>query len=326
MLANSTSVQFVQFSRLRRLEMSDYKKYTHVERLSSEACDGLLDNDTVYVTAKVDGSNGCVFWDSSSDCFAVGSRNNLLSDKEDNGYFYAWAMSNGTEQQLLKKYCEENQNKIVYGEWMGRDSFIGAFKHYAKTSKATFFIFDVYDCDTKQYLPEMQWRQELAGYGLDAYFIKLLATLNHPTFEDVLSVAKSNDFLLEGTGLIGEGVVCKVPGFVSKFGNAVYGKIVLDEFKKQKKPLLESEPVEPQIVETYMTDSEINKSVAKVLSILGAEAFDASSHKMMGMLQSLCWKDLLEECPNWVKKFKNPKVDFAVLAGRAKKRVQDHVL
>ena len=52
--------------------MSDYKKYTHVERLSSEACDGLLDNDTVYVTAKVDGSNGCVFWDSSSDCFAVG--------------------------------------------------------------------------------------------------------------------------------------------------------------------------------------------------------------------------------------------------------------
>ena len=116
MFANSTSVQFVQFSRLRRLEMSDYKKYTHVERLSSEACDGLLDNDTVYVTAKVDGSNGCVFWDSSSDCFAVGSRNNLLSDKEDNGFFYAWAMSDGTEQQLLKKYCEENQNKIVYGE------------------------------------------------------------------------------------------------------------------------------------------------------------------------------------------------------------------
>ena len=235
-------------------------------------------------------------------------------------------MSDGTEQQLLKKYCEENQNKIVYGEWMGRDSFIGAFKHYAKTSKATFFIFDVYDCDTKQYLPEMQWRQELASYGLDAYFVKLLATLNHPTFEDVLSVAKSNDFLLEGTGLVGEGVVCKVPGFVSKFGNAVYGKIVLDEFKKQKKPPLESEPVEPQIVETYMTDSEIDKSVAKVLSILGAEAFDASSHKMMGMLQSLCWKDLLEECPNWVKKFKNPKVDFAVLASRAKKRVQDHVL
>lgn len=306
--------------------MSDYKKYTHVERLSSETCEGLLDNDTVYVTAKVDGSNGCVFWDSANDCFAVGSRNNPLSDKEDNGYFYAWAMSDGAEQRLLKKYCEENQSKIVYGEWMGRDSFIGAFKHYAKASKATFFIFDVYDCDTKQYLPEIQWRQKLTDYGLDTYFVKLLATLSHPTFEDVLSVAKSNDFLLEGTGLVGEGVVCKVPGFVSKFGNAVYGKIVLDEFKKQKKPPLESEPVEPQIVETYMTDSEIDKSVAKVSSVLGAEAFDASSHKMMGMLQPLCWKDLLEECPNWVKKFKNSKVDFAVLASEAKKRIQNHVL
>ena len=40
--------------------MSEYKKYLHVERLGSEECEGLLDNDAVYVTAKVDGSNGCV--------------------------------------------------------------------------------------------------------------------------------------------------------------------------------------------------------------------------------------------------------------------------
>lgn len=35
--------------------MSEYKKYLHVERLESEECEGLLDNDAVYVTAKVDG-------------------------------------------------------------------------------------------------------------------------------------------------------------------------------------------------------------------------------------------------------------------------------
>lgn len=41
--------------------MSEYKKYLHVERLGSEECEGLLDNAAVYVTAKVDGSNGCVY-------------------------------------------------------------------------------------------------------------------------------------------------------------------------------------------------------------------------------------------------------------------------
>ncbi len=44
--------------------MAEYRKYTHVERLGTEECDGLLENDQVFVTAKVDGSNGCVFWDS----------------------------------------------------------------------------------------------------------------------------------------------------------------------------------------------------------------------------------------------------------------------
>ena len=40
--------------------MGGFKRYTHVERLGSEECQGLLDNGRVYITAKVDGSNGPV--------------------------------------------------------------------------------------------------------------------------------------------------------------------------------------------------------------------------------------------------------------------------
>lgn len=66
--------------------MSEYKKYLHVERLGSEECKGLLDNDAVYVTAKVDGSNDCVYWSEKAGGVMVGSRNFELSDAEDNAY------------------------------------------------------------------------------------------------------------------------------------------------------------------------------------------------------------------------------------------------
>lgn len=43
--------------------MSSFKRYIHVERLDSDECAGLLENNGIYVTAKVDGSNGSVWWD-----------------------------------------------------------------------------------------------------------------------------------------------------------------------------------------------------------------------------------------------------------------------
>lgn len=303
--------------------MANYKKYLHVERLGTEECEGLLDNNAVYVTAKVDGSNGCVFWDEASGEVHAGSRNFVLSDTEDNAYFHEWLKGNAEEARLLRAYCQQNPDRIVYGEWMGRDKFVGAFKGYDKAAKGTLVIFDVLDQATGEYLPEAQWRVELAEAGLEPYFVKLLAVLDHPTETDVLAVAERNDFLLEGTGMVGEGVVCKVPGWKNKFGRTAYGKIVLAEFKKQRKPPIEKTAAEPEIVTLFVTDAEIEKTMAKVRASLGADAFDARDRRMMGMLTSFCWKDLLDECPNWVKKLKNPKVDFGTLSDLCAKRVKE---
>ena len=307
-----------------RHEMASYKKYLHVERLGTEECEGLLDNETVYVTAKVDGSNGCVFWDDESGEVRVGSRNFVLTDEGDNAYFHEWLKSDAEEVRLLRAYCEQNPNRVVYGEWMGRDKFVGAFKAYDKAAKGRLLIFDVLDQVSGEFVPEEQWRSELAEAGLEPYFVKLLAVLDHPSEADVLAVAERNDFLLEGTGMVGEGVVCKAPGWKNKFGRTAYGKIVLAEFKKQNKPATESVAIEPEIIAVFVTDAEIEKTMAKVCAMVGADAFDADSRKMMGMLSSFCWKDLLGECPNWVKKFKNPKVDFGALSGLCAKRVKEY--
>lgn len=253
--------------------MSEYKKYLHVERLGSEECEGLLDNAAVYVTAKVDGSNGCVYWSEKAGGVMVGSRNFELSDAEDNAYFHAWLKSGADEAKLLCTYCESHPTRVVYGEWMGRDRFIGAFKGYDKAALGKLFIFDVYDSAEERFLGEPEWREELSASGLEPYFIKLLAVLDHPTLDDVVAVAKANNFLLEGTDAVGEGVVCKVPGWKNRFGHAAYGKVVLDEFIKQRKPASKSVDVELEIVNGYMTDAELEKTVAKVCTMVNAESF-----------------------------------------------------
>lgn len=122
-----------------------------------------------------------------------------------------------------------------------------------------------------------------------------------------------------------EGVVCKAPGWRNAYGRQAYGKIVLDEFKRQRKPARESIDVEREIVVQFMTDAEMAKSVAKVCVACSADAFDATSRKMMGMLQSMCWRDLLDECANWVKKFKKPTVNFGQLSGACNARAADYV-
>lgn len=301
--------------------MAVYAKYTHVERLGTEECEGLLDNDCVYVSSKIDGTNACVFWDEETGALGAGSRTRTLSAESDNAGFFAWATGDAQEAKLLREYCRAHPAQVVYGEWMGKDKLIGSFKGYDKRALGTLFIYDVLGEEAGGYLPEPTWREELAKAGLEPYFVKLLAVLDHPTEVDVLDLAKRNDFLIEGTGKVGEGVVCKVSGWKNQFGRMAYGKIVLDEFKRQgRKPAFHGQ-VEPAIIEAFVTDAEIEKTIAKVCVACGTDEFDPASRKMMGMLISFSWKDLLGECPNWARKFRNPKVDLGTLQGLCSRRV-----
>ncbi len=306
--------------------MADFKRYTHVERLDTEECEGLLDNERVYITAKVDGSNGSVWWDADAVRMACASRNfELAEGVDDNAHFRAWCAADGEEQRLLRAFCEAHPTLVVFGEWMGRNRFVGAFKGYDPAAKGRFVIFDVFDRETELYLSDADWRPLLAEAELEPWFVKVLAVLDHPTMDEVLVVARANDFLLEGTGLVGEGVVCKVADWRNRFGRQVYGKLVLDEFKKQRrKSAAEAVGVEQQIIDWYLTDAELDKTVAKVCARCGEDEFDPTSRKMAGMLTSMCWRDLLAECPNFVKRFKTPTVDFARLSGLCTVRVREH--
>ena len=311
--------------------MVNFKSYMHVERLSSEDCEGLLDNNDVVVTAKVDATNACVWHDDTdSEQYRLrcGSRKREINPNDDNAGFAMWIdESDDDEVNCLRELCHDYPHFVVYGEWMAK--FVGQIKDYNQDAKYHMYIFDVFDTEKGYYLPDIEWREILACYGLEPWFVEVLAVLDHPTMDDIVEVAKKNKFLLDNASHPGEGVVCKVAGWINKFGRQMYGKLVLDEYqqnkKVSKKVSLQPGEVEQMIVDTYCTDAEFAKTREKVVVACNAEEFDTKNPKHVGMYVNLCWSDLCNECGNWCKRYKNPIVDFGKLKGICQEKARKYV-
>ena len=308
--------------------MTNFKSYTHVERLSSQDCAGILDNDVVNVTAKVDATNACVWYDPEQNRLRTGSRKREINLNKDNAGFAEWIEnSEDNEVYFLLKACSDHPQWIVYGEWMAK--FVGQIKDYNQEAKYHMYIFDVYDREKGYYLSDQEWRTELAGYGLGPWFVELLATLDHPTMDEIAEIAKNNKFLLDNANHPGEGVVVKAPGWLNQYGHQVYGKLVLDEYqqdkKTSKKVSLNPGEIEQMIVDTYITDAELGKSVAKTVVACNIDEFDTKNPKCVGMFVNDVWNTLTDECGNWCKKFKMPVVDFGKLKGICQQKARNYI-
>lgn len=291
-----------------------FKKYFHVERLGTKEVEGIL-NGTCYIQAKLDGTNASIWNDNG--VIKCGSRNREINLEKDNAAFAYWVHSDNEEANNIKQLLMEYPHLTLYGEWMGLNRFVGVIKDYDERAKGHFWIFDVFNNTTERFIPDNQWRELLAEYGLTDFTVKTLAVLTNPTTEDVLNIAKNNKFLLSDTDHVGEGVVIKNYDFVNMYGRSAVGKIVLDEHKqKQNNKTTQRNnagEVEQRIVDLFLTDSELSKTKAKIALACGQD-FDIKDPKMVARYITTCFNDaILEECPNWTKKFKDPVVDFSKL-------------
>ena len=305
--------------------MSGYKSYTHVERLDSPECEGLLQNDYVVVTAKVDGTNACVYWDADKEQVGAGSRKRALTEMKDNAEFYAFIRSGQEEAVALRRCITDHPHLIIYGEWLGSSKFVGSIKTYDSFSLGHMYIFDVYDTEKQEYLYEYIWRDIVAPYGLDQWCVKILGVLNHPTYEDVLALAEQNDFLLTNAENKGEGVVCKAQGWRDKYGRQTYGKIVLEDFKQRSrtakhKPDIKAGEIEKDIVEYFVTDSELAKAKEKTAIYFG-EDFRIEG-KFMGYYLNCVFNDIIDEMPFILKKYQMPTINFRALKAEAQNKAR----
>ena len=309
--------------------MPKYKSYTHIERLNAQDCEGILEGHCV-VQPKVDGTNCSVWYDDTDGGIHCGSRKREINPDKDNAGFAHWmTLLEEPEPIKIRTFLYCFPHLTIYGEWTGTTKFIGQIKDYNEDAKATMFIFDVFDNNTEQYLPDDVWRPLLVQYGLEEYLVPVLAEFDNPTEEQLIEVAKNNKFLLDNANHPGEGIVIKNYDFINKYGRFAMGKIVLDEYKQMKKQsnkvMMAPGELERAIVDTYVTDAELGKTKAKIVVACNAEEFDVKNPKHVGMYVNTVFNDLLVETPNWCKKFKTPVVDFSKLKGICQTKARKYI-
>ncbi len=307
--------------------MSNFRKFEHVERLDKVDTEGILEGKC-YISFKLDGTNSSVWIDESGNICA-GSRNRELSIDKDNAGFCRWINSNDEEAVAIRTFLQENPYYIVYGEFLGNKGgkFVGSIKNYSPDALGKLWIFDIYNKNTYHYLNPVEFIEMLSDYNLNQYCIPQIEVIN-PTEEYIQDIAKNNHFLLP-ENKVGEGVVIRNMDFINKYGHYTIGKFVLDEFKqeksKPKKEKIVSDNIEQDIVDAYVFDSELSKSKAKVCVIMDIAEFDIRNGQCIGRMMNLVFNDLLEECKNWVKDFRNPTIDFAKLKRTCDTKVRNYL-
>ncbi len=272
--------------------MTDYRSYTHLERIDREEVDGILDGK-VSIFSKIDGTNGVMWYNGKKIC--AGSRSRELQIDKDNQNFYQFVTtSNLNGLDKLREWLVANPDKIVYGEWLGipGQKQLGSIKRYLKSG---FHIFDVFDVSAGKYVPYDEYYPEISGFY--ELVIPRIVELDHPSMEDVAAYVDKCTYNLAEND-IGEGITIKNYGFTDRFGNIQIAKIVRDEYRerksKPKKPI-NAEDTESIFVETYCTNALMDKELNKCLLACDADEFNKKNGKLIGMTLNKVYDTLMTE-------------------------------
>ena len=109
--------------------------------------------------------------------------------------------------------------------------------------------------------------------------------------------------------------VIKNYDFINQFGRQTWAKVVTSEFKgKHNKamgaPISKgSDHVEEKISDEFVTEALVDKIVANIKNECGGW----SSKYIARLLQTVFYDLVREHSWDYVKKFKNPKIDYKVL-------------
>jgi len=283
-------------------------KYQHLERLGTDEVDGILDGE-VYIFPKIDGTNASVWWDGKKVCY--GSRNRELSLENDNAGFMTWAVTSPELQDYFKRYPDYR----LFGEWLVPHSL----KTYQPEAWRKFYVFDVGVPNERgeyDYCHYNDYSDILKMTGIE--YIPPLAIIRNPNEENIIPILKKNFYLIEDGKGVGEGIVLKNYDFVNKYHRTTWAKIVTNEFKAKHHqemgaPIINNTLLdEERIIDKYVTEAFVRKEKAKIEQ----EHNGDWNSKMIPELLGRVWHELIrEESWNFVKEFKNPKINFKFMHG-----------
>ena len=280
-----------------------FTKYMHLERIGTAEVEG-IEVGITYVFPKLDGTNASV-WLGEDGKVHTGSRDRDLTEGSDNAGFRGWVREN--EEKFLG-FLLKFSSYTLYGEWLVPHTL----KTYREDAWRKFYIFDMYNRDTEQYLSYDVYQTLLKDAGLD--YLAPLAIVKNGTLETYLKTLEKNVFLIEDGKGVGEGVVIKNYDWVNRYGRVVWAKLINNAFKEEHHkemgaPILGGSLVEEKIVAKYVTQHLVDKVVAKI-----ELTHDGWHSKCIPQLLNTVFHDLVtEEMWDIIKTLKHPTVSFKVL-------------
>lgn len=284
--------------------MSDYKKYQHVEKLGNLEVEDILFGDC-YIFPKIDGTNAQI-WRAEDGRLLCGSRNRQLSIDKDNAGFMAHICKNVDMFSLILDHFPKGAQ--IFGEWLVPHSL----KTYSDDSWRKFYIFDVKLEDRYMSFPEYEKIFKEIGYE---DYIPPMRVLVNPREEDCHKVLEENNYLIKDGEGAGEGIVIKNYNFTNRHGRTNWAKIVTSDFKTKHRREMGAPVttctahIEERIVNELLTQDIIDKVHANIIS-----ENDGWNCKFIPQLIGRVFYDFVRECTwDYVKKFKNPKIDFKML-------------
>lgn len=282
--------------------MKEFKKYQHLVRFGEDEAVNIHLGET-YIFPKIDGTNASLWHDENG--LQAGSRNRHLTLDNDNSGFYEWAF----KQENIIAFFTNNPDLILYGEWLVPHSL----KTYRKEAWRKFYVFDVMEYHSERYLSYNEYKPLLEEFEID--FIPPLSICQNGDYERFVKHLEGNNYLIEDGKGAGEGVVIKNYSFQNKYGRNIWAKIVTGEFREKHANEMGApnanmrSPIEHLIVDEFITFDLCDKTLNKIR--LENDGFQS---RMIPQLLSTIFYELVnEETWHFIKKHKNPTVDFSAL-------------
>ena len=299
----------------------EFKRYEKVHRFDHlDEVQGIL-NGECHIFEKLDGANASTWANHEERRIYAASRNQIA----DFWNFDATEVSdsfNGLSTYIFNSdiimFLLAFPQYRLYGEWLIKHTIVYPAEYLDK-----FYVFDVEDMRTGQFLSYKEYRSLLFDYEIP--FIAPLSILQSPSIEDIRDGLGRTNY---GAIPQGEGLVVKNYGFVNQYGRQTYAKMVSKEFKEMNAKVfggpIPKEAIEMKIASVYCPLERVVKILGKIKDAKNGEE---PNIKDMGRLLGMVYNDIItEEMWTILKKFKNPTIDFRKLQNEITSLAKNHFL
>ena len=279
------------------------KKYKDIERLKDKYAPAFKAGEHITITEKIDGANASIVVNEDGTLTACSRRNELNQNNTLQGFydFVQTLDASIVSAALTSRY-------ILFGEWLVKHTI-----RYPEDKMKQFYVFDVYDTETEQYMPWDFTKQIAEFIGLKT--VPLFYDGPFISWEHIYSFVGKTEMGGEPTG---EGIVIKSQDRLdNKFsGTPEYVKIVAKEFSEvhQSKPQKEIDPEKlaakqavEDLVATIVTARRVEKSIQKLVEDgIVPEDWDEKSLGVIAKhLPRAIYNDCIKEEPETVAQIEN---------------------